>query len=1783
MSASVKTAFNVQKNRLLQLIDYCRETVTLRSKPVSRVEDHRSSALYEHEIQGLPGIKINIERDDDEIWLVVDRLRETKPPEITNALLKPWVNMSDDPSVEPVLRGYADGLLLIEAGTHRRASDQSQTDKPTIDPLETVRLEDYDRASEVKALFATYLNSKWRPWAQIEKPRRDTIKIYSKLFTLVQQLEGSIVESQLEVVWGVGVSVWDVGGVVVRYPIVSRLVEVRLNSDTAQIEVRPRDVEPQLELDWYFSQGNPGVADVKQKAKTLYSEIAQTFSPFDHSTFEPVLRTAASTLDEHGAYCLDVASRTDRELPRLGPNLQVTDTWVLFARPRTNSLFLQDLERLRDEVEKTGDGFPPAVSCIVTEPDTDNQEIRLPRYRGVSVSYHGKGEAESDGEQELYFPKPFNDEQVRIVQLLDVYDGVVVQGPPGTGKTHTIANIICHYLAQGKRVLVTSMKDPALAVLQEQLPDDIRPLAVPLLTSEAEGMKQFEHAISKIAAEVQSLDRVAVERDIRDLEGAIDTLHAQIAAVDYEISEWAERNLSSFELDGESIDPLKAAREVIEGADLVKLIPDKLGIDPEFQPRVTDEDMTALRDARRVLGKDLDYLEASIPQLSELPDPDVITQLHQDLVQHERLRRAVENGEIPDLANYGPETLRIARELLSRIETIKSLRSEIQNAARDWTSRVYRLLREKEGQGVLQVLEALGSEIEQLFRRHTAFLARPIEVPTGIEDDSELLRAIDNLAKGKSAFGFKGLLGKRNQKTRLASISVIGSPPATADDWKYVREYVVFLKRCRELVFRWNAVAAGLELPVMDERPGSVFALAQEYALFEKLKSLVETEAFVADGSPKVLLTWGDANRAMYDEEKLSRLESILRHHVTQSQLSNVWSKREQCETVLADKCGRIVDRMRRFFGNTLGNPEIRIDALRSEWSSILTELRRVHALSEHLNTVRVVCKKIEESGAPEYASLLRQPLDSVVDQFIPDNWRQAWRLRRLNTYLESVDAHEHLQQLASRRLDLQNELARAYRDIVVKRTWLKLTENATPSIRSALQAYLNAIRKIRKGTGKRAPRYRRDARRAAAEANPAVPCWIMAHYRVSESLPPKLGCFDLVIIDEASQSDLTALPAILRAQKVLIVGDDKQVSPEGIGQEEQKIRALMARSLHDQVDMHRAQMSPDRSIYDLFKVVFASSSVMLKEHFRCVAPIIEYSKREFYSHELLPLRVPKPSERLDPPLVDVRVIGGYRRGDRNEAEAQFIVDEIIKITQDPRLQTRSIGVVSLLGHDQARVIWDKLVVSLGPEVIQRHRIACGDARTFQGKERDIMFLSMVVAPNDVGAALTRDTYAQRFNVAASRARDRMYLVRSVGLEDLSRADTWRRSLIEHFSNPFAQDETRVESLRELCESDFEREMYDELVQRGYRVTPQVRVGRYRIDLVVEGPNDARLAIECDGDRYHGPEQWMEDMQRQVVLERAGWRFWRCFASSFVRRRKEVMDELIALLSERGIEPMGSEDLPRSSHTEYREVRAMAGGQAADYEPGELSEQVAVAGESTQAPDTVVQSDETTALTPSLLAETPGPGHPSYEIGGSQRPTSDLTTRVSSVDALAGLPIADYAEYSGPPCIDPHAASPSQVMEGLTRIIEVEGPVVAKRACDVYLRSCGIKRMGRELRKMMERALAQLVRRQVVVSEDELGTGDLLDSVVRIAGTPPVRLRRRGPRSLDEIPPSEVQLAARRLADIHGFSPGSDEHLRAILGFFDLVRLTTQAGARLLDILDREFLYVDEFLKGLRE
>lgn len=184
-----------------------------------------------------------------------------------------------------------------------------------------------------------------------------------------------------------------------------------------------------------------------------------------------------------------------------------------------------------------------------------------------------------------------------------------------------------------------------------------------------------------------------------------------------------------------------------------------------------------------------------------------------------------------------------------------------------------------------------------------------------------------------------------------------------------------------------------------------------------------------------------------------------------------------------------------------------------------------------------------------------------------------------------------------------------------------------------------------------------------------------------------------------------------------------------------------------------------------------------------------------------------------------------------------------------------------------------------------------------------------------------------------------------------------------------------------------------------------------------------------------------------------------------------------------------------------------------------------------------------------------------YAFQGDERHVTTATTPQYPNSLFAA-----YAAYDGPFGDDPRTVSAGMVAEGLIRIIETEGPMLAKRAYDIYLRGCGIKRMGHELRSTMNKALANAIRQGRVVSEDEMGKSGLIFAVVRVKGSQHIKLRSRGPRTFEEIPPSELQTIAKHLEERHNFKPGSDEHLRAVLECFDLKRLTTQVGTTLLEI-----------------
>lgn len=1505
--------------RLESLVAYVAKAANLQAKPVRHLAQHKSFIGFEADLLKLPGLYLNELTDGEPTWLRFERLREIPAPKPESELLDLWIDLSASPDILPTLsqtvqRSRLRELMPEALGPALQQEEGDEQENPLVS------LNEFTERNQLELLLRSYTEEHWAGWAETELPRRKSMAVYTELFMVSQMLSGNLAEAPMELVWGTGIASWALNDARIKHPLVTQAVELALDEKTMALVIKPKDAVPKFEAQIFDDLSLVGLPQLSGSAAALLDSLDSP-NPFENC-FEAILRTAAGLLDANGVYLPDESAPADLTVPPATNNLAITDSWVIFSRPRSTDLFVQDLYRLANSI-RSGAPLPPAVEAIITEPSDVNEEFPLPAYRGISMRAVDSN-ASRTAVQELFFPLPYNDEQVQIIQRLESSDGVVVQGPPGTGKTHTIANVICHQLALGRRVLVTSMKEPALAVLRDKLPEEIRPLAISLLVSEAEGMKQFEHAITKIGAEVQRIDRVASKREIENGEMRIDQLHASLVRIDREIARCAEQNMLPFSIDGKSIRPDEAARLVADYLNDIQWFPDEISIEEQHDPRFNSEQIAELRSLRRSLGQRLLYLDQNLPSDRELPAPDRVLQAHQDLVYAAQLEKKVSDGAVPRLAGSSGAVIEQAARAEELLVRLQQLQQRTTSARADWADAVRIWIKDRRELEIHDLFVELGNEIKTSLASRRAFIARPVDAPPGSHRDAELTAAISRLAQGKSAFGLGGMLGKREQKQRLDSIRVTGAPLHSAEEWQHVLRFLEVLQQARPLLHRWNALAMEIGVPDIDP---ATEQLAQAQAHYESYMSIHESigvEQELRKLLEAVLPSWTGRDFIACDPQATETALNIIRHHLHHHRLLEARAVSHQIGSITAGHAGAIIEEIAWFLAHRLGNSTAAPEEIQNEWTELLKELQTIHALRNEFATVRALTQLIADSGAPQWAAQLRAEPVTETDSLMPEDWQHFWLIVRLSNHLSAIDPRATLKQLTIQRRQDEIELSRTYRSLIEKRTWLKIAEKATPSIRAALEAYRNAIKKIGKGMGVRSPRFRQDARAASSQANAAVPCWIMSHYRVSESLPPDLGAFDLAIIDEASQSDLTALPAILRAKKVLVVGDDKQVSPEGVGLEETKIKELMVQLLSDQVSLYRPQMAPDRSIYDLFKVVFAKHSVMLREHFRCVAPIIEYSKREFYNHELTPLRLPLISERLDPPLIDVLVTDGFRKDKINPSEIRFIVDEIKRIVRDPAMRERSIGVVSLLAQEQAFEIMTRLSRELGEEVITRHQIACGDARTFQGKERDIMFLSMVVSPGKAHAQAQERT-AQRFNVAASRARDRMYLVRSVELTDLSPSDRLRIALIRHFQAPFAQSPKEVEALRSLCESPFEAEVFDLLSERGYRIQPQVKVGAYRIDLVVEGENDARLAIECDGDRFHGPEHWQQDMRRQRVLERAGWTFWRCFASTFVRQREEVLGDLLATLGSMGITPCSGEKLDQTANTRFIRVDAFGG------------------------------------------------------------------------------------------------------------------------------------------------------------------------------------------------------------------------------------------------------------------
>ena len=1093
------------------------------------------------------------------------------------------------------------------------------------------------------------------------------------------------------------------------------------------------------------------------------------------------------------------------------------------------------------------------------------------------------------------FPLASNVEQRDVLAQLGVESGVVVEGPPGTGKTQTIANVVSALLAKGQRVLVTSEKANALQVLRDLLPPELRELTVSLADISTDNHDAVVSGVEAIADRKSSFSAGVADAEIDDLafrrEQALDRRERALRGLwelrtsETEVHEWvagdyrgtAAAVVRACNADAARFDWLPGP---LEGA----------------LPPLDRGEFTRLLELLRRIGDTADRLAQRLPDLDEyLPDTMTMDAICQR-IGHRPEEPMVGSGSLMSiLSDVRSEPLLRIKGICDHLAVASGEVATFPPLIVDMADR---LLAGQEAHLWTRVT-ALSSVIADAARRDRAIGAHVVVVENARPGDGQLFAAA--AAHLRDGGRWRGRLLRSEQQRAVEDSGVIatvdGRRPTDAESLGLVADHLAVL----DAVHQVQRVLADLHVPVdtsgsRSKQLNQLVRLDTQLSWVSDLLSardqLIHELEYISPGGPRPRSVAEVAEVAREGASIAAANDAVL------------------AEQELAEHAYRLSTEVEK-------GPSHEGDALvaalaNADAESIRTARRAFTAARGELQdqaALDLLALRLRTKAPEFYAALADSPDDPAWDARLRDVVA-AWEWRRARTWaVERSDPHAEAR-LASALDEADADIAQLTTALATARAWRACVARTTVAQVQALQSYRDHMINLGKGSGKHANRFRTAAREAMEQAQSAVPAWIMSTSQVADMLPPEPNSFDVVIVDEASQADITSSFLLWLAPRVIVVGDDKQCAPRGLsGTSLDDAFAKLDAELPDLPHYLRDGLTPRSSLFSLLRSRFGHL-IRLREHFRSMPEIIEYSSRQFYSGSpLVPVRQ-FGAERLDP-LRTVRVDGvatGQGQSLVNEGEAAAIAATVLDCLADPAYVGMDFGIIALQGSKQVDAITRVLRDVVDEQTWRARRIRVGTPPDFQGDERHVMFLSMVVSDPASLSALTRAESQRRVNVAASRAMDQMWLFHSVALDDLGTNDL-RYSLLGYLQAnqgptipPMPSDvpdDERVEPFDSL----FEQRVFNRLAALGYHVTPKVVVNNRVIDLVVMG-SEGRMAVECDGDEFTSTgAQARSDMERERELRRCGWEFARVRESEFELDADTALATVIGLLDRRGVKP----------------------------------------------------------------------------------------------------------------------------------------------------------------------------------------------------------------------------------------------------------------------------------------
>jgi len=1780
-------------DKAVRLFNFLAKSQRLKERPIRDVEKYQRDGMvyWFNELPAHSAVQwVQDASDLGEPILTIDRLEKADPPEVPS-LIKDWVAGDGlTPEKRPTLRAQ-----IVDGTIYDEVADRIVNKMVSLD-------ERHDVADEYDQWI-----SRWDSWAEQEQANAPVRKAYKAMHRA--HVTSSQNAEEFELVLALGLLTWNKEPhEPVRRHMFSVEVSVEIDSGDGSISLSTDSdaIGLTAELDMLEPSAFP-----TRDLPALTEERAHSFSAhaLNRASFNELGTRTIFALDPEGKYVDQL------EPTKLGAYPALSWSPALILRKRQKTGLAQAFEKIAYDIEN--DGAVPSGLRPLLDPG-ETPESQSDPSEGALLHVDG----------EVFSPLPLNQVQRRILERVDQNAQTLVQGPPGTGKTHTAAALLSHLLAQGKRVLVTAHTDRALHEVGEKLPGDIRPLAVSVVGSSRSDMAQLRTAVDTISRNSTEHDPTSANSKIKRYLEEVDDLRQQRQTLNETLTESRASEVTPHTFDGYSGTLAEISQAHARDADQFEWITEYLDESAPSSPlALTDVEATEwlhyIQDQNIAEFSQIQHLRSL--NIDELPSPEqffeIVGSNQQAATRFDHYTQASTHNAWEPILACDRSDRDDLRNRLSKISEIHHKTSQLHAA---WISTAVQDIRA----GIVDVWASRKDDVENRVRyveERIGVLGADFRAEVSGDPDTHLQFAhalreyaangneIKTQIDGSVKIGVFSPGIVKKVRPFLEGVRINGRAPATL---QLINKFIAYQEALLALERLDKSWPAGTKIPQEDtlvERVSwhrtQVQMLSQVLYLREHLNSV---DAFLQEKAIPPI-DWSDLGQAQTYQL------------VTEG--ATAFEELQNAERPLNDLKDTI-EGVAKWKDSVQWIPKL-LKAVETQshdlYSAAYLEGKRHSEI--HRDSIRT----------NELQTKLASTHHTLVEAIVNDRMNPVWLGRISNLHSanawartghwlrnqESLDVNKLQAQIAQ----IEQRIQSVAEAVAAMRAWNHAVskERLSPSARADLTQYSQLVRKLGKGTGKYAAQQRAEIREALDRCRPSVPVWIMPIYRVIEQLRISENMFDVVLIDEASQAGLEASFLQYLAPKIVVIGDDKQVSPAAVGVDQQALRDLADQYLHD--DRYKASwQDPARSLFDEALMRYGGQ-LTLTEHRRCVPEIIQFSNRIAYEPNgirLIPVRQ-FGADRIEP-FVVTRTPHGFEEGASgskiNRAEARELVDTIKNCLQDPKYDGRTFGVIALLGTAQSNYIEGLLLDEVSSADWEERQLQVGSPPDFQGAERDVIFLSMVssVEPGSRLAPLTKETYVQRYNVAVSRAKDQVWLFHTLTINDLNNEQDLRYQLLEYAYGvqnrgrelegeqaPLVPDDDRVEGFDSL----FEQRVYNRIADRGFTVVPQYETQGYRIDLVVVGAN-GRLAVECDGDRWHGPDAYARDLARQRDLERCGWTFFRVRESLFYADRAAALSPLWELLADLEIRPFDIFEQTESAEPEATErvqestdsfVPPKQGlGNEASKERERLDIRTAVSPTEENAPfprtspssepnsdDTVFAAESYPSVTSEQLGlfsedgsrgsterapiviPPPPPAAPNSElIARDNRAVAEMEIDLQSAPDEAQLEsdfdlLKSYVEYSGsnPPV---SSATREEIIGGLLKIVEIEGPVTGARLQRAYVLSSGGQRVGRAIAKQLNIALTQATKSNLLLAENPLNQAGVKPRTYRIHGQPEINLRSLGPRNLDEVPPAELA-ATMGHAQSHYGATSDDDIMRYTLWIYGRKSLTQTVRETLVPVL----------------